>query len=967
MNKQVEEKWAKVWEDKKCFEANANDNPKKTFVTMPFPYMNGPMHIGHAFTALRVDVYARYKRMQGHNTLFPFAWHWTGQPIVAAAERLSKKDPAMEREFIEIDKVPRDQIEKFFDPEYMARYYTENARGALKKLGLSIDWRREFHTTDLEPTFNRFVLWQMNKLREKGFITLGTHPVVWCPRDQSPTGDHDRLEGEGVTWEEYTVILFPFETALTKAKLAAATLRPETVFAVTNIWINPAAKYVEVEVDGSDIWIVSPEAARKLSEQLKKIKTLREFLGSELVGKAATNPLDNTRIPILPADFVDPDNGTGVVYSVPAHAPFDYVALRDLQKDLSALTKYRLNGEVVSQIKPIALIDVPGFGEFPAVEIVDKMQIQNQMDPKLTEATKEIYRSEFHQGRLNKNAGRFQSKLVSEVKPDIVEELKSKNLASNLYDLPDKVVCRCLTECIVKVLSDQWFLKYSDPEWKRLAHQCIDSSSIFPENSRQWYHDVIDWLRDWPCARRVGLGTPLPWSRGWIVETLSDSTIYTSFYTINSIIKENGVLAESLTANLFDFVLLGLGNAVEVAQDVNLKPDLLNKLRREFLYFYPVNLRNSAKELIPNHLAFYVFQHTAFFPRDLWPTGIAVNGMMMNEGVKMSKSKGNVITLEQAIRDYGSDSLRAALMNGAEGMDDLDWREKTSRDIQKKIDSLPDFVFYLKDKAKKTKSNGSQKQPIDFWLQTQIQKSVQHVSSNLDQMKTKSAFQEAFFNYWNDLRQYLDRTETPDAETLEYSVRVWIKLLAPFIPYTCEELNSALGSSDIISLSNFPEPDEKMIHEESILQEDMIAALAKDAKKIGKILKERPNKLHVYLAPDWAYTLMLSAIESRQKNGKQSDLIREFFESNPSIPKSEVSTMVQRISKNLNELGEDFAQSYFRNYKRVSEYQAYASALKYLGRELEVAIEVHNNEEGMYDPKQKSKFAIPFRPALYFE
>ncbi len=78
-------------------------------VTVPFPYMNGPLHLGHAFTATRVDVYARYKRMQGFNVVFPWAWHWTGQPIVAAAERLSKSDQSMIREFVEIDKVPTEE------------------------------------------------------------------------------------------------------------------------------------------------------------------------------------------------------------------------------------------------------------------------------------------------------------------------------------------------------------------------------------------------------------------------------------------------------------------------------------------------------------------------------------------------------------------------------------------------------------------------------------------------------------------------------------------------------------------------------------------------------------------------------------------------------------------------------------------------------------------------------------------
>ncbi len=222
-----------------------------------------------------------------------------------------------------------------------------------------------------------------------------------------------------------------------------------------------------------------------------------------------------------------------------------------------------------------------------------------------------------------------------------------------MYDLPEKVVCRCLTECIVKVLEDQWFLKYSDPDWKKLAHECVNGAEIYPESARQWFHDVVDWIKDWPCARKVGLGTPLSWSPGWIVETLSDSTIYMAFYTIKHSIDRLGIAAKSMNDEFFDYVFLGEGSAETLERKTGIKTKELELMRKEFLYWYPVNLRNSAKELIPNHLLFFIFQHVAFFPRELWPTGISANGMMTVEGEKMSKSKGNVILIWNALQTYG--------------------------------------------------------------------------------------------------------------------------------------------------------------------------------------------------------------------------------------------------------------------------------------------------------------------------
>ena len=437
---------------------------------------------------------------------------------------------------------------------------------------------------------------------------------------------------------------------------------------------------------------MSAEAADKLKDQLRAIVIQRNFLGKELVGKRVVNPLYAEKtLPIFPAKFVDPTNGTGVVYSVPAHAPMDYIALKDLKSNLDEQRKYNLDSSIVQQVYPISVISVKGMGDFPAQEIIEEMRVGDQSDKKVHDATEALYKREFHQGVLKENTGKYKGRKVAETKPLIIQELKENGIADTMYDLPEKVVCRCLTECRVKILEDQWFLKYSDPEWKRLAHECVNSAQMYPESTRQWFHDVIDWIKDWPCARRVGLGTPLPWSPGWIVETLSDSTIYMAYYTIRPLLVSNSIQPESLTNDFFDYVFLGDGDARILSENVHLAPQLIQEMRNEFLYWYPVNLRNSAKELIPNHLMFFVFHHVAFFPRSLWPVGISANGMMMVEGEKMSKSKGNVITLSNALGIYGADALRSALMDGAEGLDDMDWREKNARDVQGKISALPGF------------------------------------------------------------------------------------------------------------------------------------------------------------------------------------------------------------------------------------------------------------------------------------
>jgi leucyl-tRNA synthetase (EC 6.1.1.4) len=188
--KQIETKWQKLWEENKIFEANPNEK-KKFFITFPFPYMNGLPHLGGAFTILRVDIMARYKRMKGYNVLFPQGWHATGGPIVASAKRIKEKDQKKIKELKEMG-VPENVINNFEDPTYWVFYFTSEWEKDLRRYGLSIDWRRKFYTTSLNPYFSKFVEWQYYKLRDLKYIAKGSHPVVWCPKEKKAVGDHDR-------------------------------------------------------------------------------------------------------------------------------------------------------------------------------------------------------------------------------------------------------------------------------------------------------------------------------------------------------------------------------------------------------------------------------------------------------------------------------------------------------------------------------------------------------------------------------------------------------------------------------------------------------------------------------------------------------------------------------------------------------------------------------------------------------
>ena len=956
--KEIEQKWLSKWEAAHVFEADPDPKRKKIMVTFPFPYMNGPLHVGHTFTASRVDVYARFKRMQGYNVLWPWGWHWTGQPLLGASQRVARGDEAFVKVLREVDGVPESELKKFVDPLYMAQYYTDEGRKAAKGIGFSVDWRREF--TTVMPTFQKFIEWQYKNLREKGYVTQGTHPVVWCPKDQSPTGDHDRQVGEGVTPEEYTLIKYVLDN---NTYLPAATFRPETIYGITNIWINPDSNYVEADVNGEN-WIISQEASEKLKEQEKQVKVKSQFKGKELIGKTFQNPVTKETFPILPGWFVNPKTATGIVYSVPAHAPYDWLALKDLQEKPEVLCQFGVDPAIVKRIKPISIIKVEGFGEFPAVEIVQKMGVKDQNDPKADEATKELYKKEFHGGILKDNCGPYAGKTIREAKDVLIAELRKLGVADKMYDLPEQVVCRCMTPCIVKILSEQWFLDYSDPQWKALAKKVVDQMTAFPEAAKPWFCTVIDWLREWACARTTGFGTPLPWGKGWIIETLSDSTVYMAFYTINKHIKQNNIKPQSLTPNVFDYIFYGKGTASQLEAEVGIKASLLDSMRSEFLYWYPFDLRNSAKELVPNHLTFCIFHHAALFPPQHWPKAMGVNGMLMVEGKQMHKSKGNFITMKGATEKYGADATRCALLLGAEGMDDPDWRAENVSDLKTKFEALNGFATTII-------ASGQHKEGtvMERWLQSKLQRRIKEVSASLEELKTRTALQVALFETWNDIRWYVQRKGRAEAMELAEAVKVWVKMLAPFAPFICEELWSKTGETCFVSVAKWPECNEEKIDVAAEEQENLIIDIIEDTTNILKATKITPKRICFYIATTWKMQVYLKIVDkSLLGEAKMNDLMKEFASDKELKPHmKDIAGLVPRMIKALTKLPTERKANMLK-INGLAEKEILDGAVGFLQERFKAAVSIYcETDMELYDPKHRAAMAMPNQPAIYIE
>ena len=346
----IETKWKSKWNKQKLFETDPDDNKiKKYFITVAFPYPNSPQHIGHGRTYTLADVHARYMRMKGNKVLFPMAFHYTGTPILAMSKRVISGDKDLIQTFKNIYNVPEEIIKTFSDPEKIARYFHNEIKLGMQDMGYSIDWRREFTTID--KLYSKFITWQFKILQKKGLIVQGSHPVGWCPKDNNPVSQHDTVGDVEPEFNEY--ILIKFRLSNSEIFLPVVTLRPETIFGVTNLWINPDIDYIEIEID-QERWIVTREATKKLEFLNHNIKILNVVSGKNLIGKNVISPICEKNIQIFPANFVLPDTGTGIVMSVPAHAPFDYQAIKDLKKD-PHIYKKELN---LNEIQPIKIIQL---------------------------------------------------------------------------------------------------------------------------------------------------------------------------------------------------------------------------------------------------------------------------------------------------------------------------------------------------------------------------------------------------------------------------------------------------------------------------------------------------------------------------------------------------------------------------------------------------------------------------------
>ena len=959
--REVEERWQRRWAEARAFEAEPDPSRPKYFLNFPYPYMNGYLHIGHTFTLLQLEFAARYHRMLGRNVLWPFAFHCTGTPIVAAAQRVAEGEPT-QIEILRQMGIPEEQVARMGDPVEWTRFFPGETRRDLERLGLSVDWRRSFITTSLNPFYDAFVRWQFARLKELGLVVKGEHPVIWCPKDNSPVGDHARVEGEGETPQEFTLLKFPLEGD-EETQLVAATLRPETVFGQVNLWVDPGHEYVRARVD-DEVWVASREAFEKLELQRHEVEVLGTVMGSALVGRRARAPAIERAIPVLPSGFCDPSKGTGIVTSVPSDAPDDWMGLADLRGDPELARRWGVDPGLVASVEPVPIIRSEGWGPLPAVEICKKMSIRDQNDrKKLEQAKEEIYRSGYYTGVMLESIPVYGGMRVEEAKELVKRELLRQGRASTLFEPSGKVVCRCLTPAVVKVVTDQWFIAYGDAMWKSRVREALGRMALHPPVVRKQFEHVVGWLSDWACTREFGLGTKLPWDPRWVIESLSDSTVYMAYYTVARHLEHDRIVPEDrIDTDFFAWCFEGAGDPRELARRYGCAEDALRAARAEFEYWYPFDVRGSGKDLVQNHLTFCIFNHAALFPEHRLPRAFAVNGWMRVAGEKMSKSRGNSITLRDALEAHGADVVRFTEAMAGEGLDDPNWDPEIADGAPKRFAAWLEFVAEHRGRGRE------ERRAIDDWFDAVLSETLAAARAGYDTFSFRSAMKAGYFDLQSHLRWYLRRCGgEPQRELLDHAMAIQTQLLAPVAPHMAEEAWQRQGREGLVALSRLPEPwPVPDAARAALTGERLLVATLDDVREILRITGISPARVRLYTAPAWKHAVL--AVARRLLSEGRLDM-GGLMKSSMALPEvrphaKAVGTFAQQLLKDLTLVGGGDGAGAARVDERayLSENGGYLSAE--LGCEVVVQAA---DDPGLVDPGNKARAALPGRVAIFVE
>ena len=955
MERAREERWQAAWRSAGLATARRVPGREKFFSLVAYPGSSGFLHLGHLRGLAYADALHRFHRMRGRQVFFPTGTHASGLPSVTFAQRVADRDPSLVAQ-LQAQGVPETEWAALEDPATAARFLGQTYLELFRHLGLLID--ESAYVTTIDDDYQAFIRWQFGRLERAGALVQAPYFASVCPIcgpvsvDPSET---DLARGGEAEWVQYTVV--PFHLSDGRV-LLTATLRPETVFGVTNVWVHPSEPLV-VWHQGERAYLVSRPGAELLVEQHGG-KIGHEVPVDHILGQTVEVPLTKAVVPVLASPLVDPAVGSGVVMSVPAHSPADWLALQELApEERSRLATPKsiiaVNPEELTSSEK-ELLKGEGLPAERAVHATHATALRDR--DALEKATERLYRAELVRGRMT--VPPFEEVPVAEARHAVAQRLQEVGGGFQLSQFSEPVICRNGHTVVIRRVPDQWFLHYGDPVWKEKTEELIRRLEVQPPEYAAELPEILAWFQDRPCTRKGRwLGTPFPPDPEWIIEPIADSTFYPAYFVVRRFVSDGRVPVESLTPAFFDYVFLGEGPG-----ESSVARELLDEIRSEFTYWYPLDVNIGGKEHKRVHFPVFLYTHALLLPPALQPRGLFVYWWLTaHGGAKISKkdvgSKGRGIPpIREAFEEYGADALRLLFALAASPFQDFEW--DTTLAVQA-ADRLADVERVARD-ALVSGTGGSRE--LDAWLRDEVRGLVDEATESLERMDFRQFAQTVYVDLPARLRRYVARGGTAGPAVSEVA-HIWVRLLSPLTPHLAEELGDGQFRG-LVAEQPFPRADELPSDPLARYAESYLTRIEEDLRSVLRASEARgeaPAEVVFYVAAPWKRTLERWLREAGPE--APPDLPRRLLERAREHP--ELSAYMTQVPEYVKRVQPQLRSDPPPAPDNFDEEAFLRGAEGYLSRRFGFAqVGVFDELVGeSHDPRGRRQRARPGRPAFY--
>ena len=764
----IETKWQEYWESEELFSVDENTNLPKFYCLEMFPYPSGKIHMGHVRNYAIGDVITRYKRMKGFNVLHPMGWDSFGLPAENAA------------------------IKHGVHPAQWTYENISCMKNQIKKMGFCYDWKREITTCD--PEYYKWNQWFFIKMFERGLTYKHFSFVNWCPSCETVLANEQVIDSKcwrcdsTVKQKELEQWFFRI-TAYTDELLKDCDLLtgwPDRVVAMQRNWIG-RSEGIEVDFRVKELneiirifttrqdtlygaTFVSIAKKHPLvsklvkdKETIKKIETLSEDPGGKegvFTGTYAVNPLTGIKIPIWVANFVLMEYGTGAIMAVPAHD----------QRDFEFAQKYDLPIKVVIIPEKSAGVRKRGNAEF-------QEKYGDLQNPELPDRA-------YEDDGILVNSASFSGLPTDKAKEKIADYIETHGLGKKVVNYK---------------------------------------------------------LRDWGISRQRYWGTPIP-----IVYCESCGTVPVPEKELPVLLPHNVVVTGKGGSPLQEaknFILTSCPTCNSTAQRETDTMDTFVDSSWYFLrycsplsdnsavdsesgsYWMPVDQYIGGVEHAVLHLLY-----SRFFTKVLRDIGVVkldepfenllTQGMVIKEGAKMSKSKGNVVDPDHLIDSYGADTVRLFCLFAAPPEKDLDWSDQGVEGAHRFLNRLWGTVYKnrtaLKEAARKEYTFNLSTVPKNTSrLVRKTHQTIKRVTNDIERSYHFNTAIAALMELLNEIIIFIPESDN-DLNVISFALKQEIVLLAPFAPHFAEEIWRELGGSTSVFYETWPVWDEGIVKEEEI-------------------------------------------------------------------------------------------------------------------------------------------------------